>query len=992
MSYIDAMHVREKDQILVVERVNGERVHKTLPCNYTLYYPDTRGNHVSIFGDALSKYSTNNGKAFNREKNILANKRLFESDVNPVFRSLEENYRNIEAPALNIAFFDIEVAFDTKRGFAPTEDPFNNVTAISVYLSWANQLVTLCMPPPGMAIEEAQRINDKFENSFLFEDEGDMLKAFLDIIEDSDVITGWNSTGFDVPYLVNRITRVISKDETRRFCLWNQLPRRREYIKFKKKSITYDTVGRIHLDYLELYQKHNPQQLHSYRLDFVGEIEVKENKTVYEGTLDDLYKKDFERFLEYNRQDVMLMVKIDAKKKFIELANQIAHTNCVLLKTTNGSVALIENSIMLEAHDLGMVIPDRKAAEVVDDEFDEEFDSDDDDEEDLSNAAVGAYVAKPKTGIQDEIGCCDINSLYPSTLRALNMSPETLYGHIRPLDTEAMIAMRIANKVPKPELWENVFSTLEYDKVMARTKDAITVDFEDGTTKVFRADELYNFIFHEGRPLCITANGTIFRTDKVGVIPSLLATWYRQRKEMQAREKTFAYVTDKSTNLAKTFDADPSAFISEVNGLLPTLTANDLDSGAFTKALYKKDAKVVAQVMVNHNFVIEDGRITANDEKDAKYWKTFWNQRQQARKILLNSLYGALLNSSMKFYDKRIGQSVTLTGRSIAKHMNSKINEIITGEYDFKGEAIIYADTDSSYFSAKAVWQKRPEYASFEFTRDNIIQLYDGIGDAVNESFPEFMHKGFNTGIERGGIIAAGRELVASKGLFIKKKKYAVLMYDKEGERYDIDGKPGKLKVMGLDLKRSDTPQYMQDFLEDVLMATLTGKSQDEIFDMIKVFRKEFRNKPGWEKGSPKKCNGLTEKTNMVNNASAGKLDIYAGHKANEKKKRDIIAGHVLASINYMKLRKMHNDNFSMSLTDGQKIIVCKLKPNPMGMTSIAYPIDEPHLPQWFKELPFDHTTMEETIIDFKLNNLLGVLKWDLTLTNEDVSNDLFKW
>lgn len=993
MAYVDAIHIREKDQVLVVERVNGERIYKTLPCNYSFYYPDPRGNHKSIFGDAVSKYSTNNGKAFNREKNLMHNKRLFESDVNPVFRALEENYRHVEAPALNIAFFDIEVAWCEKRGFAPTEDPFNNVTAISVYMSWSNQLVTLSLPPPGMEWDEAQRINDKFPNSFLFDDEGDMLKAFLDIIEDSDVITGWNSTGFDVPYLVNRITRVIGKDETRRLCLWNQLPRRREYMKFKKKSITYDTVGRIHLDYLELYQKHNPQQLHSYRLDFVGEIEVKENKTVYEGTLDDLYKKDFERFLEYNRQDVMLMVKIDAKKKFIELANQIAHSNTVLLKTTNGSVALIENSIMLEAHDLGMVIPDRKAVVEVE-EVDDEFVpvGDDDDEEDLSNAAVGAYVAKPKVGIQDEIGCCDINSLYPSTLRALNMSPETLYGHIRPIDTDAMIADRIAKKVPKPELWENVFATLEYDKVMARTKEAITVDFEDGTSRIFRADELNDFIFHEGRPLCITANGTIFRTDKVGVIPSLLATWYRQRKEMQAREKTFAYVLDTSTNLDKTLNGDSTDLIVAINALLPTLQKNDLDSGAFTKALYKKDANTIAQVMVNQGFVIDGNQIKATNETDAKYWKTFWNQRQQARKILLNSLYGALLNTSMKFYDKRIGQSVTLTGRSIAKHMNSKINEIITGEYDFKGEAIIYADTDSSYFSAKAVWQKRPEYANFEFTRDNIIQLYDGIGDAVNESFPEFMDKGFNTGVERGGIIAAGRELVASKGLFIKKKKYAVLMYDKEGERYDIDGKPGKLKVLGLDLKRSDTPQYMQDFLEDVLMSTLVGKSKDDIFEMIKTFRKEFRNKPGWEKGSPKKCNGLTEKTNMKANSSAGKLDMYAMASNSVKKKREIISGHVQASMNYMILRKMHNDKFSMALTDGSKIIVCKLKPNPMGMTSVAYPIDEPHLPAWLKELPFDDAAMEDTIIDMKLQNLLGVLKWDLTLANDSVDNDLFSW
>jgi DNA polymerase elongation subunit (family B) len=944
MGYVDAMHVREKDQILVVERVNGERVFKTLPANYVFYYPDPRGNHKSIFGDTLAKFSSANGKTFQREKNLVGSKkRLFESDINPVFRCLEENYRTVEAPTLNIAFFDIEVAFDTKRGFAPTEDPFNNVTAITVYSSWLNQIVTVAMAPPGMSQAEGERICAKFENCYLFDDEAEMLKAFLDLIEDADVITGWNSTGFDVPYLVNRITRVISKDETRRFNLWNQLPRRREYVKFKKKSITYDTVGRVHLDYLELYQKHNPQQLHSYRLDFVGEHEECGNKTVYEGTLDDLYKKDFERFLEYNRQDVMLMVAIDKKKKFIELANTIAHTNTVLLKTTMGSVALIEQAIVNEAHDRGMIIPDRRAAEFADDEpyDDEDYvgPADDDDEDDLKNTAVGAYVAKPKVGIQDEIGCCDINSLYPSALRALNMSAETLFGHIRPDLTDAMIDERIRNGVPKPELWENVFCTVEFDHVRDRTKQPITVDFEDGTTRVFRADELNDFIFHEGRPLCITANGTIFRTDIEGVIPGLLARWYSERKTMQKKEKEFA------------------------------------------KKLKEEKAKPKEE----------------QDQKaliDYAYWEGFWNQRQQARKILLNSLYGALLNESMKFYDKRVGQSVTLTGRSIAKHMNSKINEIITGEYDFKGDAIIYADTDSSYFSAKAVWQQRPEYADFEFTRENIIALYDGIGDAVNESFPEFMHRSFNTGLERGGIIAAGRELVASKGLFIKKKKYAVLMYDKEGFRYDTDGKPGKLKVMGLDLKRSDTPQFMQDFLEEVLLATLTGVEQTEIFNKIKQFRRDFRARPGWEKGTPKKINGYTAKAEMLSKTNdIGKTDVLEMRKSTKKEKREIVSGHVQAAINYMKLRKMHNDNFSMSLTDGSKAIVCKLKPNPLGMSSVAYPIDEPHLPQWFKDLPFDHPLMEDTIIDMKLQNLLGVLKWDLSLTNDDIANDeLFTW
>lgn len=982
--YVDGLHKRETDQILLVERVGGKRVFKQFPAKYTLYYTDPKGSHKSIYGDTLSKYVSSNLKAFNREKNYLQEKHtIFESDINPVFRCLEENYLSSETPSLHIGFFDIEVAFDTKKGFAPTEDPFNNVTAISVYLNWSNTLVTLVLPPPTMTLEEAELVTQKFENCILFDDEAAMLSTFLDLIDDCDVLTGWNSTGFDIPYLVNRITRVLGKEETVRFCLWNQLPKRREYIKFKKKSVTYDLVGRVHLDYLELYQKHNPQQLHSYRLDFVGEVEVGENKTQYEGTLDDLYKKDFERFIEYNRQDVMLMVKIDQKKKFIELANQIAHTNTVLLKTTMGSVALIEQAITNYAHQLGMVVPDRKSR---DEEVDDDDIDDDDDEfagdaveaKQVKAGAVGAYVAKPKTGIQDEIGCCDINSLYPSTLRALNMSPETLVGHIRPEYTEAMIQERIAAGTPKSDLWEGVFCTLEYEAVRDRTKKAVTVDFADGTTVTMRGDELNDFIFHDNRPLAISANGTIFRTDINGVIPGLLAEWYAQRKTMQGREKVWATLGKEG------YDVSTINFEGVIAG-------SSTDIRVLPNLIKEGNADVILALINEHDLQIVDGKLKA-DKAKAAFNEGFWNQRQQARKILLNSLYGALLNESMKFYDKRIGQSVTLTGRSIARHMNSKINEIITGEYDYKGDAIIYADTDSSYFSAYKVWKNDERYKDFEFTRDNVVKLYDAIGDEVNDSFPEFMNNAFNTGLSNGGIIAAGRELVASKGLFIKKKKYAVLMYDKEGFRYDTDGKPGKLKVMGLDLKRSDTPQFMQDFLEEVLMDSLTGSTKDEIFTKIKAFRREFRNRPGWEKGTPKKVNGLTDYAEREQKAKSMRNVDVTKIKSGEKTKVNM-PGHVRAAMNWNKLKELYGDRFSMGITDGSKVIVCKLKPNALKMDSVAYPVDEPHIPQWFKDLPFDHSTMESTIIDFKLDNLFGVLKWDLSMANDDISNDdLFTW
>lgn len=396
-----------------------------------------------------------------------------------------------------------------------------------------------------------------------------------------------------------------------------------------------------------------------------------------------------------------------------------------------------------------------------------------------------------------------------------------------------------------------------------------------------------------------------------------------------------------------------------------------------------RDIDSIKEYMNKHNLVVKDGKIVPEDKSYYKKRHVFWDQRQHARKILLNSLYGSILNEACRFFDQRVGQSVTLSGRSIVRHMNSKINEIITGQYTIDGDGIIYIDTDSSYFSIEKMLEK----TNTTLPRDEIIKLYDNIGDITNESFPEFMNKTFNTGLENGAIIAAGREIVGSRGLFIKKKKYAILVYDKEGIRYDKDGKPGKLKAMGLDLKRSDTPKIMQDFLEEILIDLLTDHKKEEIFEKIKNFRVEFHNIPAWEKGTPKKVNSLTEYSRKLSVDDS----LIFSVKQSVNNKKIAVPGHVRASLNWNTLRSMHQDRYSMEITDGTRIIVCKLKKNDLKMTSIAYPVDEINLPQWFKDLPFDDEEMEKTIIDMKLDNLLGVLNWDMRDSKIDTTfNDLF--
>ena len=886
MSYVDALFDRDSDIVRVVERKDGKRKYHEYPIKYTFYYEDPKGKHRSIYGDAISRIVCKNTKEFRKELAINKGKKMFESDINPIFQCLSENYLNQDAPKLNIAFFDIETDFDPERGFADPADPFMPITSISVYLQWMETMICLAVPPKTLTMTEAKAELEGIENVMLFEKESEMIDTFLTLIEDADILSGWNSEGYDIPYTVNRTSRVLSKDDTRRFCLWGQLPKKREYEKYGKSAVTFDLIGRVHLDSLELYRKYTYEERHTYRLDAIGEIEVGENKVPYEGTLDQLYNNDFRKFIEYNIQDTALLDKLDKKLRFIDLSNELAHANTVLLQTTMGAVAVTEQAIVNEAHHRGLQVPNRPRRD-----------------DTVNTQAAGAYVAFPKKGLHKWIGSMDLNSLYPSVIRALNMAPETVIGQIRPDISEARVHEDMTLKKKSfAGSWEGRFSTEEYEAVMEKRKDiALTIDFENGQTEVLSGAEIYKLIFDNNQPWMLSSNGTIFTTEFEGVIPGILARWYTERQELQAQLK---------------------------------------------KA---KDAGNAIEI-------------------------EYWDKRQLVKKINLNSLYGAILNPGCRFFDKRIGQSTTLTGRTIVKHMSAEVNKTITGTYDHVGDAMIYGDTDSCYFSAYPTLKKDIDASSIPWSKDNVITLYEQVCEAANETFPSFMMQAFHCPKSRSSVIAAGRGIVAESGLFITKKRYAALVYDVEGFRSDTDGKPGKVKAMGLDLRRSDTPVFMQEFLSQLLLMVLTDVPQKDILERITQFRQEFSERPGWEKGSPKRANKV-------------------GHyqRLEEKQGKANMPGHVRASINWNTLKRMNGDKYSQEIVDGMKVIVCKLKQNPLGYTSVAYPTDELRIPEWFKELPFDDSAMAETIIDNKLDNLIGVLNYPLQDTKQhNTFNSLF--
>jgi DNA polymerase elongation subunit (family B) len=365
---------------------------------------------------------------------------------------------------------------------------------------------------------------------------------------------------------------------------------------------------------------------------------------------------------------------------------------------------------------------------------------------------------------------------------------------------------------------------------------------------------------------------------------------------------------------------------------------------------------------------------STNDED-----REYWDKRQLVRKILLNSAYGALLNEHCRFYDKRIGQSVTLSGRQIVRHMMSTINELVEGTYSHEGQAIVYGDTDSCYFTAYPTLKEQIAKGELDWNKEMCIGLYDSIADQANESFPAFMERAFHAPRKNGEIIKAGRELIGDRSLFITKKRYAINIFDKEGKRKDVNGKAGDIKAMGLDLKRADTPKYIQEFLMDVLKRVLAGEQRAQIIDLIKEFKRQLSAQDSWTKGSPKSVNKLT---------------MYGDLEAKSKVGKANMPGHVRAALNYNYLRKVNSDNYSMKIVDGMKVVVCKLKSNPLGFTSIAYPTDELRLPTWFCELPFDDAEMERTLVDEKIENLLGVLDWNLR-SDTNTSNtfdDLFSF
>ena len=848
MSYISTL-IRN-DEVLVWERDSeGERELKKYPVPLYFFVENEESeDYKSIYGKGLTKLTFDSTREFYDARNDFESSGypLYESDIPFDLKVLSQNYYNKPAPTLNITFLDIEVDYNKDIGFSSSQNPYAEINSVSLYHHWLDKYVVFAIPPKGQnwtveqLHQEWKTKGDDFplppENIdiVLCSTEKELLLNLIVEIENSDVLSGWNSDFFDMPYIAKRIESVLGPSYLRRLSFpEGDKPKYREVEVYGNTNITIDLSGRISCDYLPLFRKYEAAERPSYKLESIADEIVPElPKLAYDGSLHDLYRNDFPFFLRYNIRDTEILKGFEEKLGYIALANEMYHISTGSFKHVTGTLKLAELAIINYCHhELGLRVPNNN------------MDGD-------SGSIQGAYVLEPKTGMHEWIGSIDINSLYPASIRSINISPETLVGQFAENVRDA----------------ESIASNGTSDAI----ERTLTLVHETGVSEEHTATEWREIL--KERKCAVSGYGTVFRQDVKGIIPAILEEWYATRKRYQKM------------------------------------------------------------------------KVEAKDKDKTSYY----DRLQYVYKIKLNSMYGALNNQFFRFYDLRMGESTTGTGRAVLRHQCAKTNELLTGKYDVLGEAIIYGDTDSTYFET---WAEN---------EDEAVLVADTVAQKVNESYKEFMQRSFLCTEGFDNIIQAGREVVANRGIFVDKKRYILRVVDSEGKKI----KNGKLKVMGLDTKKTTLPKNISDDLNKFVGRLLEGESWDVIANDIVDYKEALRStKNVFEIGLPKGVKKVEHYTEELRLHGAGTR----------------LPGHIAASIFYNTCLEAYKDKESTPIVSGMKIKVFYLNQKYGRFKSIALPTDLEIVPNWFLEkFTIDRDAHIERLVDKPLGNIIKAIGKDV--------------
>jgi len=378
---------------------------------------------------------------------------------------------NWKLDELSIALIDIEVG--SENGFPDPYKATEPITAIGIKYMNGDMIVYGC--------GDYNNYRDDV-TYFKCKDELDLCRKFLQGWQENcpDAISGWNIRFFDIPYLVNRISNLLGEDEMRKLSPWNII-NTKKITKINRELDVYDILGIPTLDYIELYRWYAPagKSQESYKLDHIANVELGENKLSYDEyeNLHDLYRLNYQKFIDYNIKDVELVLKLENKLKLIELGLTLAYDTKTNYEDIFAQTRMWDSLIYNYLLGKNIIVPPKIVKS--------------------KNAAFeGAYVKEPQVGAHDWVASFDLNSLYPHLMMMYNISPETL---VEPEDYTSEMRAILATSV-------------SVEKFLNKSVDLSDIGMAGVT---------------------ITPNGQFFRTDIQGFLPKMLEEMYEDRKKFK---------------------------------------------------------------------------------------------------------------------------------------------------------------------------------------------------------------------------------------------------------------------------------------------------------------------------------------------------------------------------------------------------------------------------------------------------------------------------
>ena len=394
------------NRLLVRGYENGNRYSVRVPFNPTLFLPSKNYSEwKTLEGECVEPHKF--GSITEARDFVKRYKEVPEFEIHGNTRFLyqyitEKHPEFIKFDSSKIRVFNIDIETAAENGFPDIESADQEILAISIKDSFSGRITVFGAREFNNTHEDVDYMHFRTEES--------MLGAFLEFWQSNypDVVTGWNVQLFDMPYIANRISRILGEKFTKLLSPWKLVSQREIYIK-GRRQFAVDTLGISTLDYLELYKKFTYQNQESYRLDYICNVELGEKKLDHSefDTFKEFYEKDWQKFIDYNIHDVRLVDKLDDKMKLLDLAFTMAYDAKVNYEDVFSQVRMWDNYIYCELNKRNIAIPPKREAT-----------------KDAKYA--GAYVKEPKPGFYDWVVNFDLNSLYPHLIMQYNISPETL--------------------------------------------------------------------------------------------------------------------------------------------------------------------------------------------------------------------------------------------------------------------------------------------------------------------------------------------------------------------------------------------------------------------------------------------------------------------------------------------------------------------------------------------------------------------------------------